>query len=197
MLRAGRGRYSARAALRRRSLVWPEVGGGGGGGGGPGSSGGGAAMKRDVRILLLGEGKAGGGVGSCGPPGGPGPVGCHPAPGGLSPAGEAGGNGQACPWPRSPGWGGELAARETCRPLWTVAVPSGRRCQPRGLPFLAAPAGEALAVGSLQHPRAPRRGRVRLKSRTALPVSAPRSPAGQGHRRPLRPRTEPPWVPRV
>lgn len=28
MLRAGRGRYSARAALRRRSLVWPEVGGG-------------------------------------------------------------------------------------------------------------------------------------------------------------------------
>lgn len=45
-------------------------------------------------------------MGSCGPPGGPGPVGCHPAPGGLSPAGEAGGNGQACPWPRSPGWGG-------------------------------------------------------------------------------------------
>lgn len=50
------GAVPARAALRRRSVVRPEVGGGRGGGG--------AAMKRDVRILRLGEGEGNGGRGT-------------------------------------------------------------------------------------------------------------------------------------
>lgn len=106
MLRAGRGRYSARAALRRRSLVWPEVGGDGGGGGGPGSSGGGAAMKRDVRILLLGEGKAGRGGGLLRPSGRPGARRVPPGTGRAFACGGGRGERPGLPVAPVPGVGG-------------------------------------------------------------------------------------------
>lgn len=138
-------------------------------------------MKRDVRILLLGEGKAGARRGW--PPGWPGTRGVPLGTGRVSSAGSPGGAAGPARGPagREPGPPGSSALRPP--------LPA------RGPSLQVASVGKALPAGSFQQPRTPSAGKPGCPAAPAS--SAPGPPAGQGHRRPFRPRAEPLRAPRV